>query len=894
MNPLRSIRSRFCAFFRKEEVDAEMAEEMRLHIEMQTQDNVRAGMRLEEARRAAWREFGAMESIKETCREQRRMVWLEAMAFDLRIAGRMLRKNPGFSLVTILTLALGIGANSAMFSVVNAVLLRPLPYPEPERLVSVCESNPRQGWSQYATSIGAYADWRRQNSVFEDLAAATVLGPTTVLGRTDAALVHVGAVSAGFFPLLGARPLLGRQFLPEEESPERGDVVLLSEALWRERFGANPGILNRTIRLGDRSFTIVGVMPANVRLFDPAGVLGWDRGFSKCDLWRPLPVESGLKQQRSYRAFLVLGRLKRGVNLAQAQTEMTRIAQQQARDYPDSNAGWTATIQPWRDTVVANVKVPLLLLLVAVGLVLLIATANLANLLLARALVRQREFAVRIALGASRLRLARQCLTESAFLACLGGATGLLLAHWGTRLLSNLAPANVPRLHENRFDLRVLGFTFGVSLFVGLLFGLAPLLTLWSGAMNERLKAGTRGVAGNRSGRRLRSGLVISQVALVMVLLAGVGLLTRSFRSLAEVKLGFHSDHLLALDVSLVGRAYTNEMRRIQFVDQLMMRASDLPGVESASAVDGIPLDAKRSSMEVALTSIQGNQPAAPGEKWTATLCLITPEYFRTLGVPLSRGRPFSAYDNKNSPPVVIINEALARRYFSGRNPVGKEISSPDFGNAPCEIVGVIKNIRQSSLDASPGPQVFRPLLQECFSSVTLVVRTRAEPARAFAMMQKKVRNIDPGVPVSNVRTIEQVISESLAPRWFGLVLIGSFAVLALLLALVGIYGVLACWVNESSREIGIRLAVGGTPGQVLRLVMTRGMRSVVVGGVLGLIGACALTRYLQGFLYNVSPTDPVTLGLITLLIGVVSLLACWVPARHAAKLDPLAALRCE
>ena len=867
---------------------------MRAHITMQIQENIQAGMAIEDARRAALREFGYAESIKEMCREQRGIMWFENLLRDLHFSARILQKNPGFAAVAILTLALVIGANSAIFSVVNAVLLRPLPYPEPNRLVSVCESNPRQGWNQSVTSIGAYADWRRQNSVFEQLAAATVLGPTTVLGATDAELVHVGAVSASFFPLLGVHPLLGRQFLAEEENPDRGEVVLLSEALWRQRLGADPGVLNRSIRLGDRSFTVVGVMPASLRLFEPAGVQGWDNGFSKCDLWRPLPVDSGLRKQRNYRAFLVLGRLRRGVTVAQAQTEMANIARQQAEDYPESNAGWSISIQPWRNTVVRNARLPLLMLFGAVGLVLLIATANLANLCFARAVLRQREFAVRIALGAGRIRLARQCLTESTLLACLGSGTGLLFAHWSIGLLRGLIPMDIPRRDEIRLDGRVICFTVAASIFVSLLFGLAPLITFWRGDMNSSLKAGARGTTGSVAGRRLREWLVTAQVALVIVLMAGAGLLTRSFRNLANVDLGFHSDHLLAFDVSFGGLAYTNQTRRIQFVEKCLARESALPEVESSGAVDGLPLDPGRADMDIALTSIAGTRPATPGEKWTASLRLISPEYLHTMGIRLLEGRAFTLSDNMNATPTVVVNEALTRRYFVGTDPIGKQISSPDFGPQPCEIIGVIEDIRQTSLDAIPRPEVFRPLLQECFSSVTILARTHSVPAQVFAALEREVRKIDANVPAYNLRTLRQVISISLASRKFAFALVGLFAALALLLSLVGIYGVLSCVVNESTSEIGIRLAIGASRWKVLRLILIRGMRAVGVGGIIGLAAACALTRYLQSLLYNLSPTDPFTLGLVSVLVGFVSLLACWLPARRAANLDPVVALRCE
>src|SRR6266446_2097266 len=642
MDCLRRIETLLRALFQKRALDAEMDEEMRSHIEMRTRQNIEAGMSLAHARCAALRQFGWAENIRETCREQRGVTWLEHLVQDLRYGARMLRKNPGFTAVAVLTLALGIGANTAIFSVVNAILLRPLPYTDPNRLVAVCESNPRLGWDQYVTSMGAYADWRRQNSVFQQLAAGTVLGRSPLFGKTEADLVHVAAVSADFFALLGIQPIIGRQFAPEEENPDRGNVVLLSEGLWRDRFGADPGVLNRSVRLGDRSFTVVGVMPASVKLFDPAGVQGWDNGFSKCDLWRALPVDSGLQKARSYRAFLVLGRLKPNVSIAQAQTEMTNIALQQARDYPDSSSGWTITVQSWQNTVVRNVRLPLVLLLGAVGFVLLIAAANLAILCLARAASRQKEFAIRVALGAGRLRIARQFVAESLLLSVLGGAAGLLLARWSISLLIGLIPATVPRTDEISLDGRVLGFTFATSLVVGLLFALAPILTFWRSDVNGSVKPETRGSPGNLGGRRLRTSLVTSQVALVMILLTGAGLLTRSIRRLYEVNPGFQPQHLVALDVSVGGPGYTNEFRGIQFVEQLLARLSDLPAVESAAAVDGLPLDSGRGDMDIALISIDGTPPATPGEKLVAVLRLVSPGYFRTMGISLSRGRSFT------------------------------------------------------------------------------------------------------------------------------------------------------------------------------------------------------------------------------------------------------------
>jgi predicted permease len=885
---------RLRALFQKERLDAQMDEEMRSHLEMQTRENIEAGMNPEEARYAALRQFGWVESIKETCRDQRGVSWIENLGQDIRYGARMLRKNPGFTAVAVLTLALGIGANTALFSIINAVLLRPLPYPEPDRLVAICESNPRLGWDQYVTSMGAFSDWRQQSSAFQELAGAMVLGPTPVADEAGTEMVNVASVSANFFPLLGIEPILGRQFLTEEETPDNGSAVLLSEGLWHARFGASPAILNQTIRLGERSFTVVGVMPEKLKLFDPSGVQGWDSGFSRSELWRPLPVNSGLKKQRNFRAFLVLGRLKSDVSLVQAQTEMTTIARQQARQFPESNAGWGITVQPWNSIVIRKAKLPLLLLFGAVGLVLVIATANLANMCLARAAARQREVAVRMALGAGRFRIARQFLAESLLLSCLGGLSGLWLAQWSLHLLVHFIPANVPRTGEITLDGQVLGFTFMASVVVGVLFGLAPILTLWRRDVNIDLKQEARGSTGSAGGRRLRASLVVSQVALVMMLLSGAGLLMRSLWRLSAVDPGFRPKHLVAADVPLNGRGYTNGLVRIQAVQALLNTLSDQQGSDRFAAVDGLPLDSGRVNMDIALTSIEGVLPTTPEEKRIAGLRLVSPDYFRTMGIPVSRGRFFSERDNTNATPVVIINEALARRYFSGIDPLGKRMSSPDFGPEPCEIVGIVGDVRHAALDASPQPEAFRPLFQECFSSITLVARSQAAPDRILETMRNAVAVVDRNWPVYNLRPLERLVTESLAPRRFALLLMELFAGLGLLMALVGIYAVLSCVAGERTREIGIRLALGARRSDVIGMVLKHGMGSVALGGLIGLVGTFGLTKVLSSLLYNVSPIDPLTLAVVSLLLVVMALLACYIPAHRAAKVDPMVALRYE
>ena len=649
-----------------------------------------------------------------------------------------------------------------------------------------------------------------------------------------------------------------------------------------------------TLCIGEHSFTVVGVMPARLKLFDPAGVQGWENGFSGCDLWRPLPVRSGLRNQRNYRAFLVLGRLKSRISLAQARTEMTNMAHDQALQYPDSNAGWGITVRSWQDTVVRNARRPLVLLWAAVGFVLLIATANLACLCLARASSREKEFAIRMALGAGRFRVARQFLVESVLLSGLGGVVGILLVEWSNRLLISHLPANLPRAEDVSLDSQVLGFTFAVSVLVGLLFGSAPLLGFWRTEANGTLKLQTRGPTQAPNSHRLRRSLVVCQVALVMVLLSGAGLLARSFWLLSQVDPGFRPEHLVALDVSIQGRAYTNSVVTIEAVHKLLNRLSDLPLAGSFAAVDGLPLDAGRANMDIALTSIDGNPPATPDAKLLAGLRLVSPSYFRTMGIPLSRGHFFSDQDNTNGPSVVIINEALARQYFAGVDAIGKRIGSPDFGAEPCNIVGIVKDVRHTRLDADPKPEAFRPLLQECFSSITLVARSPIRREPLFAAMEDVISAANPNWPAHNPREMDRVVAASIAPQRLVLLLVGLFAGLALIVAMVGIYGVLSCVVNERTHEIGIRLAIGAPRNGIFGLILAQGLQPVLVGAVIGVAAALGFTRVLASFLYGVSATDPLTFLAITILLAAAAISACLIPAWRALNVDPIQALRRE
>ncbi|HWN93948.1 MAG TPA: ABC transporter permease [Methylomirabilota bacterium] len=812
---------------------------------------------------------------------------------DLRFALRQLLKNPGFTAVAVLTLALGIGTNTAIFSVVNAVLLRPLPYAEPERLVAVSESNPRLGWQHYTVSLANYLDWREQNSTFDDLAAAAAGGMATLKGAQEPEQVRTAFVSANFFRVLAARPIAGRTFLIEEEQRGRADVILLSERLWRSRFGADPGIVNQAVQLNGRSFTVLGVMPDRLKLFEPSRIQGWEAGLAQTDVWRPLVIWPTKLKWRNMREFLVLGRLKSGITVNEAQSQMTAIAHRLEQQFPESNAGWGVNVASWKREITARSRPTLLMLFGGAGLALLIATANLANLLLARAVKRRREFSVRVALGAQTFQITRQLLTESILLSCVGGAAGLLIACWALHLLAGAVPATLPRADEIGLDVLVLGFTAAVSLIVGLAFGLVPLLQLRRANVSEALKQEGRGRGGGFGGARIRNLLVGSEIALVTVLLIGAGLLTRSFWRLSQVHLGFNPKQIVAVDVSLGGRNYTNGQAMVRFVEKLLPRLAELPGAKSVATVNGLPLDLARENMDIAVT-VEGHPPSDPTARLVAGLRQASSEYFTTLGIPLAKGRCFTDRDNESARPVAMVNESFSRQFFPGSDPIGKRISSPDFGQEPCEIVGVIKDVKHGGLDVPTRPEVFRPHLQSCFSHLTVVVLSQLKPSEMVPAVQAAVAAVDRDVAVYNSRTMAEQVAAAGAARKFAMRLMGLLAGLALGLGMVGVYGVLSCVVAERTQEIGIRMALGAQRGNVMMSVIGRGMKSVAFGAAAGLAGTLALTHSLQSLLFEISPADPFTFVFVSLLLGGIAVLACCVPARRAMKVDPMEALRYE
>jgi putative ABC transport system permease protein len=799
---------------------------------------------------------------------------------DLRYGARMLLKKPGFTLIAVVTLALGIGANTAIFSVVNTVLLRPLPFKEPDRLVMIREMKLPQ-FPEFSVSPGNFLDWKRQNTVFERLVSLRA-SSFNLIGAGDPEQVMGLRVTDGFFAMLGAQPQIGRVFLPEEDQPGRANVALLSNSLWQRRFGGDPKILNQTITLSGQSYTVIGVMPANFRFG------------GNPDIWMPSAFTAQEAQSHGSHYISVVGQLRPGVTVDQARAEMIAIAGRLAAQYPGTNTGWSVKLMPLLEFVVRDIKPALLVLLVAVAFVLLIACANVANLLLARAAGRQREIAIRAALGAGRARIVRQLLTESVLLSAAGGAAGLLLAQLGTYLLLKLAPQDLPRMNDVSLDGRALAFTAAITLLTGLVFGLVPALQSSRPNLNETLKDAGRGSTEGGRGQLVRSALVTLEVASALALLVGAGLLIKSFWRLQKVAPGFNPDNALTLSVSLPRSKYPEENQQAAFFQQLLEKVSALPGVQAAGASHSIPLDGDY----VLAFKIQGRPPLPPGAGQSTNFYSVSADYFKAMGITLLHGRLFTERDAKDSPHVAVINETMAKNLFPDEDPVGKRITFDTGDDNPnpdwYEIVGVVGDVKQYGLDQATPLQTYEPYTQQTYSYMTLVARTTVAPTNLTAAIRNAVLQIDKEQPIANVRTLDQILSTSIAQQRFSMLLLGVFAAVAMLLAAVGIYGVLSYSVTQRTHEVGIRMALGAGRRDVLRLLIGHGMLLTLIGVAAGLAAAFALTRLMSTLLFGVSPTDPATFGLIALLLVTVALLACWIPARRATKVDPMVALRNE
>jgi putative ABC transport system permease protein len=801
---------------------------------------------------------------------------MERLIQDVRYGVRMLWKRPGFTAVVVLTLALGVGANTAIFSVVNAVLLRPLPYRNAERLVWVA-GNVRGGTARASVSPPDYVDYRAQNTVFEEFAASTTVpNAVNLTGAGEPERLTGSRVTANYFRAFGVEPALGRVFLADEERAGPESVAVLSDGLWKRRFGGDPSVVGKSLTLDGRAVTVVGVAPPEFQY--PAGA----------ELWLPLDFDDPEMKMRAAHFLRPIGLLKEGVTLEQARAETDLIARRLEEQYPESNARWSLTLIPLQEQLVGGVRTSLWVLLGAVGFVLLIACANISNLMLARATARRRELALRTALGASRWRVARQQLTESVLLSLAGGALGLLLASWGVEVLVALGAGDIPRSREIGVDGRVLAFTAALSVLTGLAFGLLPALRASRTNLNEVLKDAVRGTAGPGRGR-VRAALVVSEIALALTLLVGAGLLVKSFVGLRGVSPGFDPANVLTVRIDLARARYAKAEQAAGFFGELQRRVAGLPGVEAAGMVSELPLSGQPNDMYF---SVAGRPPQTAGEKVTADYRRVNHDYFRAMRVPVLRGRGFTEQEAAGDARVVVVNEALVRNFFPDEDPLGKRLVI-DFGKAEeFEIVGVAGDVRHRSLEGGVYQMMYVPTLR--IGGTNLVVRTTSDPLTLASAVRGEVAAVDRDQPVSAIRTMEEVVSGSVAQQRFRTLLLAAFACVALLLAGVGIYGVIAYSVTHRTHEIGVRMALGAGAADILKMVIGQGMALALLGVAFGLLAALALTRVLSSLLFGVTATDAATFAAVSFLIAAVAFLACLLPARRATKVDPMVALRYE
>jgi putative ABC transport system permease protein len=806
---------------------------------------------------------------------------MDTLLQDVSYAVRRLARAPGFTLAAVLTLALGIGANTAIFTVVNAVILRPLPYPKSEQLVGVFHQ--MRGTSDLENmSPPNYLDLRDKNRTLAGVAASSDEG-VTLTGAGAPVRLRGSYVSANFFDVLGVKPILGRTFRPEENEPGKETVVLLSHAVWVQRFGGDSGIVGRSVRLEGMAFTVIGVMP-------PMSVYPADR-----DLWAPFPYDQSFRvDNRGAWMLDVVGRLKDGVSREAAASDIRDVAKGLEKTYPKHNTDLEFAIAPLHGYVIEDTRTALLLLLGAVGFVLLIACANVANLTLARAAARESELAVRTALGASRWRLMRQLLTESLLVSMIGAVAGLLVAAWGNDALAGLKPLGVPRLGEARIDGAVVAFTIAVAVVTGLLVGAAPALQATGRAMAGALKEGGRGALTGRRSARILGTLVAGEIALSVALLAGAGLLVNSFIRVQQVDPGFRTTNALTFGVSLPDATYKTQQSRIQFFDRLLDELGQLPGVRSAGAVVGLPLTKLAFTISF---KVDGRPEAPAGHEPALQVRVASPDYFKTMGLPLKRGRLFTNADVFTAPQVALLTESAVRKYFPDEDPIGRHIDlgwRMDGRRNGGTVVGVVGDVKEVGLDEESQPEIYLPYDQVGIGTMTVVLRGDLPPPSYQHDVERVVARLDPDLPLSNVKTLEEVVSGSVAGRRFYTLLLTIFAVVALTLAAVGIFGVMSYAVAQQTREIGIRMALGADRDSVVRMVLRQASLVIGIGLVAGLAAAAATGRAMAGLLFNLTPTDPMTLALVAVILGAVALLACYLPARRATRIDPIQALRAD
>jgi putative ABC transport system permease protein len=882
--PTRRLRTLFWKIPVEQEVDEEIAH----HLEMQTRRYIDAGMEPAAARAEALRRFGDPEKARDECRvighrmevEMRRAELRHELRQDAGFALRLLRHNPLFTTIALITLAVGIGANTAIFSVVKAVLLQPLPYRHAERVVVIWNRYEKTDLKRAAIAPAEFADILEQKRAFDGVAALTDQ-PASLIGLGEPEQLMAYAVSPNLFELLGAAPQLGRGFMAQDGKEGAEKVVLLSHELWLRRFGGDTTAVGRAVHVGGQLRTVIGVMPAGVRF--PEAPVGFLR--ERADLWFPYGWEQARSESRGNQYLGMVARIRPGAGIEQARADLDAIAARFRAQFTDrylDAEGWRLFASPLRDEMVGDVRPALLILLGAVALVLLIACVNVANLLLTRAALRQRELAMRGALGAGRGRLVRQLLTESTLLSLAGGGLGVLLAWWGIRTLVQLDPGSIPRLDGVRIDGAVLAFSLGISAVTGLVFGLAPALHQSRLDLRAALQNGGRENTAGRGHRRFRNALVIAEVAMAFIVLVHAGLLARSFAALQRVETGLDADGVLSLGLSLPRAKYDTPEKLNAFHRELQSRMAAVPGIQQASAVYPLPMSGKAWS---ASFEIEG-RPTAPGEPEPhAEFAVAMPGYFRTLRIPLREGREFTQHDAVGAPEVVIVDELLARRWWPGESAVGKRL---DVG----EVVGVVAHVRNAGPQNEGEPQIYKPFLQWPQRPLFIVARTTVEPTTLAPALRRAVRAIDPDQPIADLQTMERRVHGAVARERFNMLLLSLFAGVALVLAIVGLYGMMAGLVSQRVHEIGIRLALGGRPSDALRLILGEGMMILLIGLLIGLAGAAALSRAVSGLLFSTGATDPLTYGAIAALVAFVSLAATWVPARRATRVDPLAALR--
>ena len=808
---------------------------------------------------------------------------------DIRYAFRMLLKRPGFTVIVVLTLALGIGANTTIFSALDAVLLNPLPYKDPERLVVIWETNKHLGpemWDRNEVAIGNFLDWRAHNQIFEQLGA---LFPTdmNLTGAGEPQRIKSYVVTTNFFQVLGVQPMLGRSFLPEEEKPGAPFTVILGHDLWQRQFGSDPKIVNKSLTFNGHQVTVVGVMPAGFEVQFPIS--------KHVDMFVPfiIDVADPDYHDRTQNFLYTVARLKPGVSQAQAQSEMSLIASQLQQQYPETNAERGVRVVPLHKQIVGNVESYLYMLFAAVGFLLLIACTNVAGLLLARVTARHREVAIRIAVGASRSRLVRQLLTESVILSALSGLFGLLIAYGGVKLLVALTPSEVPRLHEIGLHVPVFLWTLALSIVTGVLFGLAPAVQASNPDLNTALKESSGRNPGSFQGSGLRNLLVVSEVAVALLLLVGAGLMTKSFIRLQQVDPGFDATNVVSMTIALPTSKYRQQQVNV-FYDQLIERLRNLPGVKSVAGINPLPL----SDTNISSRFIVEGAPFVPlADRPYAGVRIITPDYFQTMSIPNLKGRSFTEQDRENTPRVIVVNEALASRYWPNEDAIGKRLdfAEEDSGKQEwLEIVGVVGNVRHKALEIEVMPEAYLPYKQSPENFMNLVVRTTSDPESMVPAIRSQVLSVDKDQPVSDIMTMEQRIAKSVAAKRFVMFLLGAFSILALGLAAVGIYGVMAYLVTQRTQEIGVRIALGAQKRDVLKLIVRKGMALAIIGTAIGLVASLALTRLMRSLLFEVTPTDWLTFVTASTVLLIAALLASYIPAHRATKVDPLTALRYE